>query len=333
MFHRLTTYLVCIALVVMNTMPHPAYAEEVLSQPNLTEVELLEKYPDAKIIRVSPEQYQRLENKLQQQGYQQSEVIPLQLTQNEIEYEHGFEPEVVNSSVVESQDDENLSGDCVEKRGEKAGEDSLRIMLDITDDAMRTGGSSGDDAAVLFVIVGTVVVFIWTLYVFKYFYDVALGVAPCGRWNELAVVSSSVSTGEGQHAFFNGLRYSTGFRDGTLDVGIGFELGQTDILLSEVGTLELQGRYWLVGPVLRWRLSPVKNPSYFQMSFVGGSTEHDEVGLLAKASLGLLFGLGDSLQLGVNWGAMNIDLDEDQGMITERSQYHYLYGINVGFKF
>ena len=333
MLHRITTYLLCCAMISMNIMPRSVYAVEHPVPISLSEAELFEKYPGAKVVQVTPKQYLKLENELQQQGYQQSEVIPLQLTQNEIEYEPGFEPESVNSNVVESQDESELSDDCVEKRNEKADEDSLRIMLDITDDAMNSGGSSGDDAAVLFVIVGTVVVFIWTLYVFKYFYDVSMGVAPCGRWNELAVVTSSVSTVEGQHAFFEGLRYSTGFRDGTLDVGIGFELGQTDILLSDVGTLELQGRYWLVGPVLRWRLSSVRNPSYFQMSFVGGSTEHDEVGVLAKASLGLLFGLGDSLQLGVNWGAMNINLNEDQGIITERSQYHYLYGLNVGFKF
>lgn len=198
---------------------------------------------------------------------------------------------------------------------------------------MNSSGSSSDDAAVLFVVVGTVVVIVWALYVFKYLYDISLGNTPCGRWSELAVVSSNASAGVAQHARFDGLRYSTGFREGSLDVGLGFELGQTDILLSEVGVLELEGRYWLLGPILRWRLSRGKNPSYFQMNFVAGSTEHDEVGLLAKASLGLLFGIGDSLQLGVNWGAMNINLNDNQGIISERSQYHYLYGINMGFRF
>ena len=105
------------------------------------------------------------------------------------------------------------------------------------------------------------------------------------------------------------------------------------ILLVEVGTLELKGRYWLLGPILRWRFSDDINPNYFQMNFIAGTTEHDEVGMLAKASLGFLFGVGDSMQLGFNWGAMNIDLNENQGIITERDQYHYFYGINVGFKF
>ncbi|MCK5002953.1 MAG: hypothetical protein KAS57_08005 [Gammaproteobacteria bacterium] len=326
MLRRFTTYVICFSMIGLNLMSGPVYAGELSSSVDFNESELLKKYPDAKVIRVSPGEYLALEKKLQKRGYRQSEVVPLQLAQNNIEHDAG---------VIEAQqDDLILADDCAEKGDQNAGEESLRVMLDFTEDMMNSSnGSSGDDAAVVFVIIGTVVVVVWALYVFKYFYDVSLGNAPCGRWNELAVVKSSASSAEGQHARFDGLRYSTGFRDGSLDVGIGFELGQTDILLSEVGVLELKGRYWLLGPILRWRLSQDINPSYFQMNFVAGTTEHDAVGLLAKASLGLLFGIGDSMQLGLNWGAMNINLNGDQGIISERSQYHYLYGINIGFKF
>ena len=322
MLHRLTAYFICFSMIGMSAMPGQVYAAQSGSPVNLDESELLEKYPDAKVIRVSPEEYQTLVKDLQQRGYQQSELVPLQLAQN-------------NAGVVrQSQADSTLADDCVTKGDESAGEESLRLMVDFTDDMMSSGnGSSGDEAAVLFVIVGTVVVVVWALYVFKYLYDVSLGNTPCGHWNELTVVSSAASTTGEQHARFNGLRYSTGFREDSLDVGIGFELGKTDILLSEVGVLELKGNYWLLGPILRWRLSPGINPSYFQMNFTAGTTEHDEVGLLAKANMGLLFGIGNSMQLGLNWGAMNINLNDNQGIISERSQYHYIYGVNMGFRF
>ena len=323
---QLITYFICISMVVMNVIPPPVYADEFLSSSEFNEAELLEKYPDAKVIRVSPEEYLALEKRLQQRGYRQSEVVPLQLAQNNAARDTAIAEPVYADAVS--------SRDCVDNKGdESTGEDSFRVMLDITDDMMNSRGSSSDSAAVLFVIVGTVVVIIWSLYVFKYLYDVSLGNAPCGRWNEFAVVGSSASTGDTQHARFNGLRYSAGIRDGLMDVGVSLELGEADILLSEVGVLELKGRYWLLGPVLRWRLSQGINPSYFQTNFVAGSTEHDEVGLLARASLGLLFGVGDSLQLGLNWGAMNIDLNENQGVITQRDQYHYFYAINMGFRF
>lgn len=323
MFQRITTYFLCLSMIGMNIMPCSVYATEHPASAAFNEAEILEKYPNARVIHVTKEEYRALEKELQQRGYLQSQAI--QLAQNDSEAEVLFESE---------QDRSTDADDCAGSSGKSSGNDSFQVVLDITDDVLNSGGSSsGDESAVVFVIIGTVVVLVWTLYVFKYLYDISLGHAPCGRWHEVTVVRSSASTGEGQHARFDGLRYSTGFRDGTLDVGIGFELGQADILLSEVGTLELQGRYWMLGPILRWRITEDINPSYFQMNFIAGSTEHDEVGLLAKASLGLLFGIGDAMQLGFNWGAMNIDLNENQGIITERDQYHYFYGLNVGFKF
>jgi len=322
MLHRLTSYIICFFMIGMNVIPGQAYAVQPGSPVTLDETELLEKYPDAKVIRVSPGEYQTLAKELQQRGYQQSEFVPLQLAQNN------------TNAVTRARAGSTLADDCVTKGDESAGEESLRLMVDFTDDMMSSGsGSSGDAAAVLFVIVGTVVVVVWALYVFKYLYDISLGNTSCGDWNELTVVSSAASTTGEQHARFNGLRYSTGFREGSLDVGIGIELGKTDILLSEVAVLELKGNYWLLGPILRWRLSQGINPGYFQMNFSAGTTEHDEVGLLAKASMGLLFGIGDHMQLGFNWGAMNINLNDNQGIISERSQHHYLYGVNMGFRF
>ena len=322
MFHRLFAYFICFVIVTSNVILPSAYAEENPPSFVFNETELLKQHPDARVIRVSAEEYLTLEKKLQQRGYRQSKMVPLQLAQNEV------------SVATRQQDDSILEDDCINNGDESAGEESFRLMIDFTDDMMRSGnGSSGDEAAVLFVVVGTVVVIVWALYVFKYLYDVSLGNATCGGWKELTVVSSAASTSGEQHAHFNGLRYAMGFREGSLDVGIDLELGQTDILLSDVGVLELKGRYWFLGPVLRWRLSQGINPGYFQMNFSAGSTEHDEVGLLAKASLGLIFGLGDSMQLGFNWGAMNINLNDNQGIISERSQYHYLYGVNMGFRF
>lgn len=326
MFHQLITCLTCFAMIGMSVIPHPVYAVGDPFVAGSGEIELLEKYPDAKIIHVAPDEYPALVKKLRQRGYSQTDSVSLELAQYD---SHKGDPVAESQSV-------NLSSrdDCTGSNLESAGEDSIRVMVDFTEDMMRSGNrSSGDEAVVVFIIVGTVVLVVWSLYVFKYIYDVSTGFEPCGRWNEFTVVTSSTSTGADQHARFNGLRYATGFRDGITDIGISFELGQTDILLREVGVLELKGRYWLLGPMLRWRLSQGINPSYFQMNFVAGTTEHSEIGLLAKASLGILIGIGESMQLGLNWGALNINLDEDQGIISDRNQYHYLFGVNVGFRF
>jgi hypothetical protein len=326
MFYRFMTCLVCLSLIGMCVVPDTAYAMQASSMAGLSEAELVEKYPDAKIIHVTTEEYPALVRKLRFKGYMQSEDGPLQLARRGV---------IVNTQGKQTKlNRSSRQGDCADKGDESAGEESFRVMVDFTEDMMESGNkSSSDEAAVLFIIVGTVVLVVWSLYIFKYIYDVSVGIKPCGRWNELKIVRNTTSTGDDQHARFEGVRISTGFRTGSTDVGISFELGQADILLREVGVLELQGRYWLLGPTLRWRLSQAKNPSFFRMSFTAGTTEHDEVGLLAKASLGLLVGVGDSMQLGFNWGAVNINLDGNQGIITERKQYRYLYGMDVGFRF
>ncbi|MDH5573525.1 MAG: hypothetical protein OEY89_17305, partial [Gammaproteobacteria bacterium] len=64
-----------------------------------------------------------------------------------------------------------------------------------------------------------------------------------------------------------------------------------------------------------------------------GSTEFDAMGTIAQANLGLQFGIGDSFKLGVSWGAMNINLNNTQGIVSERDQYYYLYGVNMGYQF
>ena len=240
------------------------------------------------------------------------------------------------SGSVTIQKNVPLSDDCNSRSGgvSTPGDDSLRVMVDFSSDMMKSSGSgNGDGAVIVFVIVGTVLIVVWALYVFKYLYDVATGFSPCGKWSDLVFTSSSISGYGNQRANFNGIRYMTGFRDGATEFGIAAELGYSDILLNEITTPEMKGLYWFIGPILRWRLSASKNPHYFQMNFLAGSTEHDEMGVIAQATLGLQFGIGDAMRLGLSWGAMNINLKNDQGIISDDEQYYYLYGLNVGYRF
>lgn len=326
MLKRFIACFVCVSIAATNSVPAHVYAHEQVPASVISEAGLLEKYPDARIIRVSPDEYPAFERKLRKRGYRQAETLNIQMALEDTRAEY--------RESAQTPANAKTANDCAGEGVDSSGEQSINVLLDITDDMMDAGQrSSGDAAAVVFIIIGTVVVIVWTLYVFKYLYDVSFGLVPCGRWHEFTAVSSSASTSGNQHARFNGLRYSTGFRDGAAYVGIGLEIGRADILLEEAGLLELKGNYFMMGPMLRWRLSRGINPAAFQLDFTAGTTEHDEIGLLAKARMSLLFGIGDNLRLGLSWGVLNINLDEDQGVITERSQYHYLYGISMGFRF
>jgi len=54
---------------------------------------------------------------------------------------------------------------------------------------------------------------------------------------------------------------------------------------------------------------------------------------LARANLGLQFALTGSLHLGLSWGVMNIDLNNDQGILSARDSYEYFFGINSRVNF
>ena len=342
MLKKLLSHLLCLIFLCTSS---PVISADGSAPLQMTEQELRLHYPHARIIHVEKSDYPRLAERLARQGYALTAAADLEAVENgnnEAAPDKAGQHEAGRYKVSPykvSQENKASNDDCAGSQGDEsqpsASDESFRVLVDITDDILHSGNNSsgGEGAAVVFVIVGAVVILVWALYVFKYIYDLAAGFRPCGRWSELGFVSSSISSTGIQHIAFDGVRYMTGFRDGNTDVGIAVELGHSDILLTEVTALQLQGRYWFLGPVLRWRLSRSNNPHYFQMNFMGGSTEHDEIGVIAKASLGLRFGLGDHLHLGLSWGAMNVELNNDQGIISDRDQYHYLYGVSAGFRF
>ena len=329
MLKRIISYLLC--FVMAWTTVIPAYAGNSNPINNMDEAAVRAKYPDAKIIHVSEEEYPKLAEKLQKQGYQTSSMEPLQqLAINENNQQNDQPEEDINHTRIPSRNRDDC-GDGYYRPNEPASDGSLRVAVDISSDMLH---SNGDDksAAVLFVFVGAVLLVVWTFYVFKYLYDVSRGYHPC-RWSELSVSSNAISSSVDQHAYFNGLNYRTGIYNRGTEFGLSAEIGHSDILLAESGSLHLKGMYWLIGPLLRWRLSSGRNPHYFQMDFLAGSTEHSEIGVIARANLGLRFGISEKMHMTLNWGAMNINLNDDQGIINNHNQYYYLYGINVGYQF
>jgi len=300
----------------------PAYANPAIPETISVE-DLQQHFPQARIIHVSPKDYPLLAKRLHQQGYK-TRTTQLQLAQNT-----GH----VSMAIDGSNPPSPARNDCRDDNTPPSDSDaSLRVMVDFSDGMLHHGGND-EGAIIMFIIVGTILVVAWSLYIFKYIYDVTTGLQPCGKWSELVLTSSNISTSFNQYARFSGLRYSMGFREGQTDVGIALELGHSNILLTEISSLQLQGRYWLMGPTLRWPLSPGHNPHYLHMNFMAGTTDNNETGFISNTTMGIRFGIGNNFNLGFSWGALNINLDNKQGIISERKQYHYLYGINMGYQF
>ena len=318
MLRRCIIQLLCVALAWLPL--HPVHAEP-LPMPAPVDVQALQAlYPQATVIRVAPEEYPELERTLRRAGYQtQGAADPVLLAAN-----------APNAPTPTSQ---GSSADC-DQRAAAAGGGNVGVDVNIYGGRGSGGRGSGDGAAVILVIIGAIVLVVWTVYAIKYVADMATGGAdPCSRrWSEWAVTTTGINSYRPQYASFTGVRYLTGVDHAGLNFGLSAELGHADVLLTEASALRLQGLYWMVGPLLRWGLSGGSNPSYLQMELLAGSTENKEMGVIAAAKLGVNFGLGDRLRLGISYGAMNINLHE-QGIILDRSQFYTLWGVDMGFRF
>lgn len=324
MITKLIARFVCISIIWVTVYPTYASPQPMPEQMDETSIKVL--YPNARVIHVSAEDYPELQTKLRLSGYQpQTETnTPLLALNQPVQTTEDM-------PVSASTDDDECRGrsDSDYSQDESA-DNSVGINLDFLNGR---GGGNSDDAAVLFVIVGAIVLVVWTIYAIKYLYDVTSGIEVCGkRWSEWTFSRSEMNTDNTQYAHFSGVRYITGVDRGTSNIGLSAELGQADVSLTESGSLRLQGMYWLLGPMLRWSLPASRYQSYFQMDFVAGSTEHEEMGIIAAARMGFNFGLNDQLRFGINYGALNINLHE-QGIILDRTQFYTFWGLELGFRY
>jgi len=316
MLKKLFTYCLCFIL----SFPGYSYAESSQSSYSPDSTYHINQLPDkAKVIHVQPGDYPQLAAQLYNQGYRPSST---HLASNETP------PDKSQSRSLQT----NSSTDC-NKDSSSASEESIEVMIDFSNDMFRSSSNSNNDAApLIFVVIGTIVVIAWALYVFKYIYDISTGIQPCGYWSQLTFRTSRITGAPDHYAKFRGIKYMTGFRDALTEIGISIELGHADILIPTILNTHLKGNYIFLGPVLRWRISNI-TPHYFSMSFLAGSTEHDKMGLIAQANAGFQFALNKHTHIGLSWGAMNIDVNEDQGIAQNQDDYFYLYGINFGFDF
>ncbi len=321
MFKKTLSYLLCTCLV-------GSPFSQVLAQggifPSVSTIQdVTQNYPNASVIHVSEKEYPGLEQSLRQRGYEQTRAI------------HLAQAESQDFHKIDKADVRSPDADCGSKdyRGEEPGQAALRVSIDFTNDMMNSSGRRDDrSAAVVFVVVGTIVVFVWALYLFRYLYDISVGNYQC-RWSDIAFSSTSTYRRLDQYIHFYGVQYQTGASYGSTNFGVSLELGNASIYLTDISSLQLSGLYWMVGPVLQFRMGEKRNPSYFHMSFRAGSTENTEVGVIGEVRVGFHLGISDNAYIGLDWGAMNLKLKETESIISNANQFDYIYGVNVGYSF
>jgi hypothetical protein len=192
--------------------------------------------------------------------------------------------------------------------------------------------TSGDDdlAVVVFVIVGFVVIYALIAYTGKYFYDAYSNYRQCPKWWDITLQTGAF--GGERDGYLSALRVSTGVEDDVTRIGLTGELGRIRFNRAG-GENSIDSNYWMIGPAVRWYTSGMTGASYVSAELLAGTGSDRNLGTMSAARLGLNFPLGVRARLGLMLGALYSDVRRTQGTLSDDSEMHMMFGVEVGTRF
>ena len=197
---------------------------------------------------------------------------------------------------------------------------------------------SDDEAIILFVIIGIIVVAVLIVYAGKYVYDLVINKGKGYEyWLDASLqtifMDRKTENGVEETGALSGIRLSTGFKDKNTHIGISGEFGNMNIThKSKTDKDKLEGNYWLAGPAIRWYFGDY-NPNYFTLEFLGGTAEDRRIGIISTAKAGINWGVREHLRFGLNIGSLYMDMTETEGIIKQHDDFRLTLGFELGYRF
>lgn len=313
----------------------------------LTAEQLARLYPNAVLRQVSPEDYARIRKQFAgravivvDEPVSADDSDPVVGDTNAVEVLVVTTNAPASAPGIPAAVPPSVQGDARSHRAGAASpagvddsDDSCVALFDLFSDVDL--GDTRELAVVVFVVVGVVVVAALVVYGGVYLVNMATGSGDYDYWYEVQSRAGWLA-GSGDSGGLYGARLAVGFEDGGVQVGLGAEVGHLNVkaeLESDAPPVELEGVYWLVGPVLRWPFGGGASTSDAFAELLGGSTEDDESRFLSVARAGVNLGLGERISLGVSIGSLYTDLKASEGPAREGDNFALLLGAGLGVGF
>ncbi|MBF0224178.1 MAG: hypothetical protein HQK76_01870 [Desulfobacterales bacterium] len=224
-------------------------------------------------------------------------------------------------------------------RSENKGTSSFQPSGSCIGDFGNLDFGNNDAAAVLYVLIGVVLVAVLIVYVVQYGYNVVYRGAEVNYWIDVASHYTAIQTDSDGHGVergsLSGMRISSGIADHFFNVGLTAEIGYLDMKLDFEEThinKQIHGVYGMIGPVIRLQFEEPYKP-YILLELIAGASNHDDVGLISAARIGANFGIGSRIRLGFYIGSLYFDLKETDGLIKNYDDYKFLFGLEMGYRF
>jgi hypothetical protein len=217
-------------------------------------------------------------------------------------------------------------------------------------DSIHAGGSwdldGGDWAAVIYVVVGAVVVSAFVIYAPYLLYQL---IANDGRdpvFHEIGLrysYSGKTWSDGGPPLYRNanllGLRYAVGLDKSGFGLGLSMEGGYINLSLQDMQNptqaFDFSGGYLVAGPMVRFGNN---RPASFTLEFLNGTSDHGSIGWISKSRMTVQGRVGPSgLLVGAHLGAVFYDLKFYDGLVQRQGDFNrdlsLILGVDTGWEF
>lgn len=209
------------------------------------------------------------------------------------------------------------------------------------------GGSGRDWAAIIFVVVGVVVVGAFVLYGAQTVYALATNEEEVPVFQEVGLrLSYSGQKFGGAEAepdfyrdtYLTGIRYAVGLERPGMGMGLSVEGGYLDVKLRGISdpsrSFDFQGGYLVAGPLLRFGHN---DPLSFSLEFLNGTSTHASIGWISKSRMTLQAKVARHALVGAHLGAVFYDLHFLDGLAWRQGDFNrdlsLIYGLDTGWEF
>lgn len=230
--------------------------------------------------------------------------------------------------------DEETKKETEKQKTEKQKTEEVNTGLDVLDavDVATTFDTSGSNEAALifFAVTGLVVAVAWLPYFPLLAYKAITDKEDKLKMRQLATFQyNPLFEKEGS---LNGARYSLYMDEQNpediVDLGLAVESGY--YLTKEVSRKE--GGYWLLGPSLL--MGHTDSETLFgRLDLMAGSSFDADIGIITKAELSGNWLFDSGFTLGVSFGGLFFDVNENRGFVSTSDDLSFILGANAGFAF
>jgi hypothetical protein len=224
----------------------------------------------------------------------------------------------------------------------------VNIFADAREGGGGGGGWDSDDwAAVIYVVIGVVVVGAFVIYGVQMLGEMAMNQEGYPLFMEagarLSYSGKSIEDQQGvgelyRDAYLAGLRFAIGLDRPGMGIGLTAEGGYIDVFLRSASdparTFDFKGGYLVAGPMIRFGDN---DPWSFSLEFLNGTSTHESIGWISKSRMTLQAKVSEHLLVGGHLGAVFYDLHFFDGLGLREGNFNrdlsLVWGLDTGWEF